>query len=114
MTGAPAGLGRQARRHRIVDDVSTSTTAPGQRVRELHGQRVVILGGTSGIGALGAVHAAAPHLRPGGSITWTTGLAGRRPGPGWAVAASICGAVESLARWPSNWHPSASTPSALA
>ncbi|MGC1753978.1 MAG: hypothetical protein WA805_12855 [Trebonia sp.] len=26
----------------------------------------------------------------------TTGIAGRRPGPGWAVAAGICGAVESL------------------
>jgi NAD(P)-dependent dehydrogenase (short-subunit alcohol dehydrogenase family) len=49
-------------------------------------------------GALWAVHAAAPHLRPGGSITLTSGIAGRRPGPGWAVAASICGAVESLTR----------------
>jgi NAD(P)-dependent dehydrogenase (short-subunit alcohol dehydrogenase family) len=49
-------------------------------------------------GALWAAHAAAPHLRPGGSITLTTGSAGRRPGPGWAVAASICGAVESLTR----------------
>jgi NAD(P)-dependent dehydrogenase (short-subunit alcohol dehydrogenase family) len=48
--------------------------------------------------ALWAVHAAAPHLQPGGSITLTTGTAGRRPGPGWAVAASICGAVESLTR----------------
>jgi NAD(P)-dependent dehydrogenase (short-subunit alcohol dehydrogenase family) len=47
-------------------------------------------------GALWAVHAAAPHLRAGGSITLTTGIAGRRPGRGWAVAASICGAVESL------------------
>jgi NAD(P)-dependent dehydrogenase (short-subunit alcohol dehydrogenase family) len=49
-------------------------------------------------GALAAVHAAAPHLRPGGSITLTTGTAGRRPAPGWAVAASICGAIESLTR----------------
>ena len=49
-------------------------------------------------GALWAAHAAAPHLPPGGSITLTTGSAGRRPGPGWAVAASICGAVESLTR----------------
>ena len=49
-------------------------------------------------GALWAVHAAAPHLNPGGSVTLTTGTAGRRPGPGWAVAASICGAVESLTR----------------
>jgi NAD(P)-dependent dehydrogenase (short-subunit alcohol dehydrogenase family) len=49
-------------------------------------------------GALWAAHAAAPHLNPGGSITLTSGIAGRRPGPGWAVAASICGAVESLTR----------------
>jgi NAD(P)-dependent dehydrogenase (short-subunit alcohol dehydrogenase family) len=49
-------------------------------------------------GALWAVHAAIPHLRPGGSITLTTGIASQRPGPGWAVAASICGAVESLTR----------------
>jgi len=49
-------------------------------------------------GALGAVHAAVPHLQPGGSVTLTSGIAGRRPGPGWAVAASICGAVESLTR----------------
>ena len=49
-------------------------------------------------GARWAVHAAIPHLRPGGSITLTTGIAGRRQRPGWAVAASICGAVESLTR----------------
>ncbi len=49
-------------------------------------------------GALSAVHAAVPHLQPGGSITLTTGIAGHRPGAGWAVAASICGAVESLTR----------------
>ncbi|MFJ8625709.1 SDR family oxidoreductase [Kitasatospora sp. NPDC093550] len=49
-------------------------------------------------GALDAVRAAAPRLRPGGSITLTSGTAGRRPGPGWSVAASICGAIESLVR----------------
>ena len=66
-------------------------------------------------GALWAVHAAAPHLQPGGSITLTTGIAGRRPGPGWAVAASICGAVESLTRALAvELAPSALTPSAPA
>jgi NAD(P)-dependent dehydrogenase (short-subunit alcohol dehydrogenase family) len=49
-------------------------------------------------GALWAAHAAAPQLRPGGSITLTTGTAGRRPFPGLAVAASVCGAIESLTR----------------
>ncbi|MFE6054326.1 SDR family oxidoreductase [Kitasatospora sp. NPDC056446] len=49
-------------------------------------------------GALDAVRAAAPRLRPGGSVTLTSGTAGLRPGPGWSVAASICGATESLVR----------------
>lgn len=48
--------------------------------------------------ALWSVHAAMPELRRGGSITLTTGVAGERPGPGWAVAASICGAVASMTR----------------
>ena len=49
-------------------------------------------------GALTAVKAAKPHLRSGGSITLTTGSAGDRPEPGWSVAASICGAINSLTR----------------
>jgi NAD(P)-dependent dehydrogenase (short-subunit alcohol dehydrogenase family) len=40
-----------------VDDMNTST-AEGQRVMDLHGQRVVILGGTSGIGLATAKAAA--------------------------------------------------------
>ncbi|MEV0407900.1 SDR family oxidoreductase [Actinoallomurus sp. NPDC050550] len=49
-------------------------------------------------GALTAVRAAVPHLRKDGSITLTTGVAKDRPGPGWAVAASICGAMEALTK----------------
>jgi NAD(P)-dependent dehydrogenase (short-subunit alcohol dehydrogenase family) len=49
-------------------------------------------------GALNAVHAAAASLRPGGSITLTSGSAGERPGAGWALGASICGAMNSLTR----------------
>nr|WP_296071137.1 SDR family oxidoreductase [uncultured Actinoplanes sp.] len=49
-------------------------------------------------GALAAVRGALPVLRPGGSITLTTGTAGDRPTPGWSVAASICGAMDSLTR----------------
>jgi NAD(P)-dependent dehydrogenase (short-subunit alcohol dehydrogenase family) len=48
--------------------------------------------------ALAAVSAVAPLVRPGGSITLTTGTAKDRPGAGWAVAASICGAVEALTK----------------
>jgi NAD(P)-dependent dehydrogenase (short-subunit alcohol dehydrogenase family) len=48
--------------------------------------------------ALWAVHVAMPHLRPGGSITLTSGIVSQRPGPDLAVVASVCGAVESLTR----------------
>ncbi|GAB1514078.1 SDR family oxidoreductase [Actinophytocola sp. KF-1] len=47
-------------------------------------------------GAVGAVKAAAPHVR--GSITLTSGTAAARGGPGWAIGASICGAIEALTR----------------
>src|ERR1700731_728906 len=38
------------------------------------------------------------QIRTGGSIVFTSGGAGARPGPGWSVAASICGAMEGLTR----------------
>jgi NAD(P)-dependent dehydrogenase (short-subunit alcohol dehydrogenase family) len=49
-------------------------------------------------GALAAVHAAAPFVAPTGSITLTGGSASPRPQAGWAVPASICGAMEALTR----------------
>ncbi|MGN7797770.1 SDR family oxidoreductase [Leifsonia sp. 22587] len=48
-------------------------------------------------GALNSVSAAAQYIRPGGSITLTSGSARTRPGAGWAVASSLCGAMTSLA-----------------
>ncbi|MFI7604451.1 SDR family oxidoreductase [Micromonospora sp. NPDC049366] len=49
-------------------------------------------------GSLSAVNAAVPYLRPGGSITLTTGTANHRPSAGWSVAASITGAIDALVR----------------
>lgn len=49
-------------------------------------------------GAIAAVRQAVPHLRPGGSIVLTGGVAGVRPRSGWTVAASICGAMEAFTR----------------
>ncbi|MBU2668053.1 SDR family oxidoreductase [Actinoplanes bogorensis] len=37
-------------------------------------------------------------IRPGGSIVLTSGNAAQRPGPGWALGASVCGAVDALTR----------------
>jgi NAD(P)-dependent dehydrogenase (short-subunit alcohol dehydrogenase family) len=48
--------------------------------------------------ALAAVKYGSPHIRRGGSIVLTTGVAGRRPHKGWAVAASVCGTIEALTR----------------
>jgi NAD(P)-dependent dehydrogenase (short-subunit alcohol dehydrogenase family) len=49
-------------------------------------------------GALMAAKQGAPKIRPGGSITFTSGLASARPRAGWALGASICGAMEGLTR----------------
>ena len=49
-------------------------------------------------GALNAVSIAAKHIRPEGSITLTSGSARTRPGVGWSVASSLCGATTSLGR----------------
>jgi len=50
------------------------------------------------VGALTVLRAMVPSIRPGGSITLTSGSAGDRPGAGWALGASICGAINSLTR----------------
>ena len=49
-------------------------------------------------GAIAAVRHAVPHLRAGGSIVLTSGVASLRPKKGWTVAASICGAMEAFMR----------------
>jgi NAD(P)-dependent dehydrogenase (short-subunit alcohol dehydrogenase family) len=48
--------------------------------------------------ALAAVKYGSAHIREGGSIVLTTGIAGRRPRKGWTLAASVCGAIDSLTR----------------
>lgn len=48
-------------------------------------------------GALNAVSIAAKRISPTGSITLTSGSARTRPGAGWSVASSLCGATTSLA-----------------
>ncbi|WP_411149973.1 SDR family oxidoreductase [Streptomyces sp. A30] len=49
-------------------------------------------------GAYTAVKYGAPWIRKGGSVVLTTGTVARRPMPGTTVAASLCGAMESLTR----------------
>jgi NAD(P)-dependent dehydrogenase (short-subunit alcohol dehydrogenase family) len=49
-------------------------------------------------GAFAAVKYAATKIKTGGSINLTGGIASPRPDAGWAVAASICGAMEGFTR----------------
>jgi NAD(P)-dependent dehydrogenase (short-subunit alcohol dehydrogenase family) len=49
-------------------------------------------------GALTAVKYAAPHLRPGGSVTLTSGIASTRPQGGTVVVSSVLSAIEGLTR----------------
>ncbi len=49
-------------------------------------------------GAIAAVKHGVPHLRPGGSVVLTGGVASQRPQKGWTVGASICGAMEAFTR----------------
>lgn len=37
-------------------------------------------------------------IRAGGSIVLTSGTAGQRPGPGWSLGASVCGAIDAVTR----------------
>jgi NAD(P)-dependent dehydrogenase (short-subunit alcohol dehydrogenase family) len=49
-------------------------------------------------GAVAAAKRGHKQIRLGGSIVFTSGVAGARPGPGWSIAASICTAMEGLTR----------------
>ena len=49
-------------------------------------------------GALTAAKYGAPLIRAGGSIVFSSGIAGVRPQAGWALGASICAGMEGLTR----------------
>jgi NAD(P)-dependent dehydrogenase (short-subunit alcohol dehydrogenase family) len=50
------------------------------------------------MGAVSVVRAFAPRIPKDGSITLTSGTAADRPGAGWALGASVCGAMNGLTR----------------
>jgi NAD(P)-dependent dehydrogenase (short-subunit alcohol dehydrogenase family) len=47
---------------------------------------------------LAAIKYGAVKIRKGGSIGLTSGIASQRPGAGWSLGASICGAMEAFGR----------------
>jgi NAD(P)-dependent dehydrogenase (short-subunit alcohol dehydrogenase family) len=49
-------------------------------------------------GSLRAAKYGSPHIRRGGSIVLTTGIAGDRPRKGWVLGASVCGAMSAVTR----------------
>ncbi|MCU1596959.1 MAG: dehydrogenase, short-chain alcohol dehydrogenase like protein [Glaciihabitans sp.] len=50
------------------------------------------------IGAISVIRATRLKLNPAGSVVLTSGTAGQRPASGWALGASICGAMDALTR----------------
>jgi NAD(P)-dependent dehydrogenase (short-subunit alcohol dehydrogenase family) len=48
--------------------------------------------------ALASVKYGSPHIRKGGSIVLTTGIASQRPHKGWVIASSVCGTIEAVTR----------------
>jgi NAD(P)-dependent dehydrogenase (short-subunit alcohol dehydrogenase family) len=50
------------------------------------------------VAAFDAIRLAVPHIRPGGSITMTSGTAAFRGGEGWFLAAAASGAIISAAK----------------
>jgi len=50
------------------------------------------------MGQVNVALAAQKYLNDGGSITLTSGTAADRPGPGWAAAAGVCGAMDAVTR----------------
>src|ERR1700754_4827900 len=49
-------------------------------------------------GALASLKYGAPHINKGGSVSLMSGTANARPGAGWLLGASICGAMDGLTR----------------
>ncbi len=49
-------------------------------------------------GAYSAAKYGSNNIRKGGSIVFTSGIAGQRPKAGWSLGASICAAMEGLTR----------------
>lgn len=49
-------------------------------------------------GAVMAVKYGAPHINKNGSVVLTSGTASRRPGKGWWLGSSMCGAMEAFTR----------------
>ena len=49
-------------------------------------------------GAYCAAKYGSSNIRKGGSIVFTSGIAGQRPRAGWSLGASICAAMEGLTR----------------
>jgi NAD(P)-dependent dehydrogenase (short-subunit alcohol dehydrogenase family) len=67
---------------------------------DLDAERIRSFWDTRYVGAMNVVRVITGHsgVRDGGSIVLTSGNAALRPGPGWALGASICGAIDALTR----------------
>ena len=67
-------------------------------LEELTPSRVWDFWRTRYVGALSVLRTSRTSLSPRGSVVLTSGNAGQRPAAGWALGASICGAIDALTR----------------
>jgi NAD(P)-dependent dehydrogenase (short-subunit alcohol dehydrogenase family) len=95
-----ASVAALVHQHAPFDHVAFTAGEPLELIplRDLTSDLVRSFFETRFLGAIAVVRAVAPVLRPGGSITLTSGTAGDRPGAGWALGASVCGAMSALTR----------------
>ena len=95
-------VGRLVAHAAPVDHLVYTAGEPLQltRLADLTPQLVRDFWETRYVGALSVVRAVtlAGALRSGGSVVLTGGNGGQRPAPGWALGASVCGAMEALTR----------------
>ncbi|HEX7090113.1 MAG TPA: SDR family oxidoreductase [Longimicrobiales bacterium] len=103
--GVAADIGREADVARLFEAIgavdhliSTAVSATYQPIGELEmtGAQDVI--DSKLVGSLLLAKHGAPRIRPGGSITFTSGIAAYRPGPGGSVVAAVNGALAALGR----------------
>jgi NAD(P)-dependent dehydrogenase (short-subunit alcohol dehydrogenase family) len=78
--------------------VTTAVDAAYQPVRQLDLTAAHKVINSKLVGALLLAKHGAPRLRPGGSLTFTAGIASERPGANGSVVAAVNGALGALAR----------------
>jgi NAD(P)-dependent dehydrogenase (short-subunit alcohol dehydrogenase family) len=101
----PADIGAKADLEALFTDagavahvVVTAADLPYGRLDSLTEDSMLRAVRSKVLGPLLTAQAAAPRMTEGGSMTYTSGIAARRPAPGGSLTATVNGALESMVR----------------